>query len=185
MNTIYGQILSGVLGWKFIGQFPDLSKSVVIFAPHTSYWDGLIGKLYFKEIGINHRFLSKEELFIFPMNIFMKWYGSIPVKHNTKYVFQVADIYDSFDELHIILSPEGTRKKTSNWKKGFYYIAQRANVPVIVGYIDYSKKQIGILDTLYDMKDVDATMSYISHLYKNIHGKYDDCFEIDKNTTEN
>jgi len=34
-------ILTGVLGWKIKGEFPDIKKSVIIFAPHTSYWDGL------------------------------------------------------------------------------------------------------------------------------------------------
>lgn len=152
MNTIYGLILSNVMGWEITGKFPDLPKSIVIFAPHTSYWDGLMGKLYLKELGVNHKFLSKESLFVFPLNILMQWYGSIPVKNTNKYIFQVSDMFDSFNELHIILSPEGTRKKNATWKKGFYYIAKRANVPLVIGYMDYSKKQIGILDVIYETK---------------------------------
>ena len=180
MNTVYGHFLSKVMGWKITGDFPDFPKSVIIFAPHTSYWDGLIGKLYLKEIGVNHKFLSKESLFVFPLNVLMRWYGSIPVKKTDKYIFQVSDMFDSFNELHIILSPEGTRKKNTVWKRGFYYIARRGNVPIIIGYLDYSKKQIGVLDVIYEFKNIDETMSHISQLYKNIHGKYDDKFDIDK-----
>lgn len=160
-----------MMGWKIAGKFPLVPKSVVIFAPHTSFWDGLIGKLYFKEIGINHRFLSKKELFIFPLNKIMRFYGFIPVDPSSRYIFQVVDILNSYDQLHVVLSPEGTREKTSKWKRGFYYIAQRADVPVIIGYIDYSRKQIGVLDTLNKVYNVDETMLYISHLYKNMGGK--------------
>ena len=76
---ISGFILKNLLGWKIIGEFPNIKKSIVIFAPHTSYYDALYGKLFLNEIGINHNFLSKKELFFFPMNIVMRLFGSIPV----------------------------------------------------------------------------------------------------------
>jgi 1-acyl-sn-glycerol-3-phosphate acyltransferase len=173
-------MLSKIMGWKITGDFPDLPKSVVIFAPHTSYLDGVIGTLYLKELGINHVFLSKESLFVFPLNLLMRWYGSIPVKNTDKYIFQVSDLFDSVKELHIVLSPEGTRKTNHAWKRGFYYIARRGNVPIIVGYLDYSKKQIGILDVIYNYKDINETMFYVTLLYKNMHGKYADKFVTDK-----
>lgn len=183
MTKIYGYVLSNIMGWKIIGDFPDIPKSVIIFAPHTSYFDGLIGKLYMKEIGVCHKFLSKKELFVFPLSFIMQWYGSIPVIRTNKYVFQVSEIIDSYDKIHIILSPEGTRSKNANWKKGFYYIAKRSNVPILIGSIDYLKKEIGILDVLYDYKTVDETMLHISLLYKNSHAKYADKFKTDANNT--
>ena len=57
---------------------------------------------------------------------------------------EIVDIFSQNETLHIILSPEGQLAKTNHWKKGFYYMAKNANVPIIVGYIDYKKKEIGL-----------------------------------------
>jgi 1-acyl-sn-glycerol-3-phosphate acyltransferase len=139
---ISGYILKYLLGWKIKGEFPDVKKSIVIFAPHTSYMDAMYGKLVVIEFGIKYKFLSKKELFFFPMNIAMKLYGSIPVRNfkNNNSIYQVVKLLKNSDSLHIILSPEGTRKKVINWNKGFYYMALRANVPIIICYLDYQKK---------------------------------------------
>jgi hypothetical protein len=45
MKSISGFMLSDVLGWKIKGEFPDVKKSIIVFAPHTSYHDALYGKL--------------------------------------------------------------------------------------------------------------------------------------------
>ncbi len=80
-KTISGFILKYILGWKVKDNFPNhINSSIMIFAPHTSYFDALYGKLAINKYGINHVFLSKKELFYFPMNLIMKWYGSIPVR---------------------------------------------------------------------------------------------------------
>ena len=82
VKTIYGYILINLLGWKIKDKFPDIKKSIVIFAPHTSYWDGLYGKLFIMQFDINYKFLSKKEFFKFPMKYFFKAFGSIPVYKN-------------------------------------------------------------------------------------------------------
>lgn len=181
MKTISQYILTGVLGWKIRDEFPDVKKSIVIFAPHTSYYDALYGKLLLKEIGIKHIFLSKKELFFFPMNIVMKWYGSIPVGgvNNKNVIYQVTQMFEKAKELHIIVSPEGTRKKVVQWNKGFYYMALKANVPIIVGYIDYKKKEIGIKGVIDNLENINAVMHQINSMYKDVTAKYPENFSLE------
>lgn len=179
MRTISGKILTGVLGWKINGEFPDIKKSVVIFAPHTSFWDAIVGKLYLINTGVHHKFLSKNELFKFPMNVIMSFYGSIPVSSDRNLILQVSEIYNSNKEIHIVLSPEGTRRKVTNWKKGFYHIAKRANVPIVVGYIDFKKKEIGVKGVINNMSDINDTMNEINKMYKNVAAKYPADFILD------
>ena len=182
MKTISQYIFKGVLGWKFKGEFPDVKKSIVIFAPHTSYFDALYGKLLLNEIGIKHIFLSKKELFFFPMNVAMKWYGSIPVGGviNKNAIYQVTQMFEKAKELHIIVSPEGTIKKVVQWNKGFYYMALKANVPIIVGYIDYKKKEIGIKGVIDNLENINAVMHQINSMYKDVTSKYPEKFNLNK-----
>ena len=135
MKTLSEYILKKILGWEIKGDFPDVKKSIVIFAPHTSYFDALFGKLYFIGLGINHRFLSKKELFYFPMNLLLRWYGSIPVRgvKGENAIFKVAKMLEETESLHIILSPEGAFARTTRWNKGFYYMAWKAKVPNLGG----------------------------------------------------
>jgi len=113
MKTISGFVLLNILGWKINGEFPDVKKSIIVYAPHTSYMDAFYGKLFLNELRIPHTILSKKELFFFPMNIAMKWFGSIPVRgvKNSNAIYSVAQMLEQSDEMHIIISPEGTRKK--------------------------------------------------------------------------
>ncbi len=184
MRNISGIILTTVLGWKINGEFPDIKKSVVIFAPHTSFWDAIVGKLYLLDTGARHKFLSKKELFKFPLNIVMSFYGSIPVSSDRNFILQISDVFNSNKEIHLVLSPEGTRRKVTNWKKGFYHIAKRANVPIVVGYIDFKKKEIGIKGVIDNKNDINDTMNEIGKMYKNVGAKYPADFILDKKTKE-
>lgn len=179
MKTLSRIILKS-LGWKIIGRFPDLEKSVIIFAPHTSYWDGFYGKLLAMQIDINYKFLSKKEFFKFPLNYFFELYGSIPVSRNKEYINEIVSLFGECGNLHIILSPEGQLAKTDHWKKGFYYMATKANVPIVVSYIDYSKKEMGIKGVISDTSNMKDTMRNISSMYINVKGKYPKEFSLDK-----
>jgi len=181
MRTLSGHILTNIFGWKIACDFPNIKKSIVIFAPHTSYFDAFYGKLAVIEIGFKYKFISKKELFFFPMNIAMKLYGSISVGgvNNNNTIYLVSQMFNNARELHIIISPEGTRKKVTKWNKGFYSMALRTNVPIIVGYIDYSKKEIGIKGIIDEIKDIDTVMQQINQMYKDVTAKYPERFSLD------
>lgn len=181
MKIISKFFLTSLLGWKTKGEFSDIKKSVIIFAPHTSYWDALYGKLYLMQLGINYKFLSKKELFFFPMNIVMKLYGSIPIRgvkgHNA--IRQVVTMLNNAHSLHVILSPEGTFSNVTNWNKGFYYMAQKANVPIMVCYLDYRKKEIGVKGVIDNLDDINTVMLQINTMYKGVSAKYPDNFSLE------
>lgn len=181
MTTISGYILTKVLEWKITGEFPNVKKSIIIFAPHTSYYDAVFGKLFLNEIGIKHRFLSKKELFFFPMNILMKWYGSIPIRgiKGENSIYQVTKMLEEAKSLHVILSPEGTFAKVTNWNKGFYHMARKAKVPIVVGYLDYQKKEIGIKGVIDNLADINSVMHQINTMYKDVTAKHPHNFSLE------
>ena len=178
MKTL-SKIILKIIGWKTTGNFPNLDKSVIIFAPHTSYWDGLYGKLFFMQLNINYKFLSKKEFFRFPLNYFFKAFGSIPVYENRHMVNNVGSLFEENKKLHIVLSPEGQMAKTDHWKKGFYYMAQRADVAIVLGYLDYKKREAGIKGVIYDTKNINSVMQQISLMYKDVQAKYPKDFALD------
>ncbi len=182
MRTASSYILYNILGWKINGVFPDIKKSILIIAPHTSVWDWLILKLFLNQIGVKYKILYKKDFFVFPMNIVMKPLGSIPVERKGKrnnLIFQIAGLFYNNEELCIVLSPEGTRHKVTRWKKGFYYISKRTNVPIIVGYIDYTKKEIGIKGVIQETENIKKVMQEINGLYQYVGAKHPEKFSLD------
>jgi len=181
MKTISRYILVNLLGWRIVGEFPDIKKSVIIFAPHTSYWDGFYGKLYLMQLDINYKFLSKKEFFKFPLKYFFRIFGSIPVDNTKEFIDYIAGLFNNSKELHIVLSPEGHLAKVTRWKKGFYYMANRANVQIIVGYIDYKKKEIGIKKVIYNPTDICIVRKEVAQLYSDVTAKYPEKFSLELN----
>ncbi len=179
MKTISGKVLER-LGWNITGEFPKIKKSIIIFAPHTAHIDALYGKLGITELGIKYKFLSKKELFFFPMNLLMKKFGSIAVRgvKNQNAIYQVAEMLNNSDELHIVISPEGWIKKVSDWNKGFYYMAVKAQVPIIVASLDYKEKEMGVQGVIYDIGDYDSVIEQINGMYKGVSGKHPEQFVL-------
>jgi 1-acyl-sn-glycerol-3-phosphate acyltransferase len=59
----------------------------------------------------------------------------------------------------------------SHWKTGFYYIALEAKVPIVMAYMDYSKKKSGIGKIFYPTGNRDVDMLEIQAFYSHIKGK--------------
>lgn len=181
MKTISKYILTSIFGWKIKGEFPEINKSIIILAPHTSYWDGLYGKLYLMQLDLNYKFLSKKEFFKFPLKYFFIVFGSIPVYKNKEYIDYVAGLFNSSKELHIVLSPEGQLAKNTRWKKGYYHMAVRANVPIVVGYLDYKKKEIGIKGVIYNLENIGDVKKEVAELYSDVTAKHPENFSTELN----
>ena len=181
MRTVSGRILKS-LGWKITTGYGDLKKSVTIFAPHTAHIDYFYGKLGFTEIGVKFKFLSKKELFFFPMNLIMRKMGSIPVRgvKGVNAIFQVVDLLNANDELHIVVSPEGWVKPVAKWNRGFFHMANKAKVPIVVAALDYGKKEMGVLGVIYDTSDFNTVMKQINEMYKDVKGKNPERFILQK-----
>jgi 1-acyl-sn-glycerol-3-phosphate acyltransferase len=161
--------------WEFKTNDIDISeKGVIIFAPHTSNWDFIIGRMVLRFLNTSPKLLVKGSLFFPPLGWILKAVGAIPVDRSQKNnLTQYAKhLFDNNDSIHIIFTPEGTRSKNNNWKKGFYYTALNANVPIYIAYADYSKKEAGLLEKFSTTGDIEKDINYIKSQFYNIKGKY-------------
>ena len=72
----------------------------------------------------------------------------------------------------LVVPPSGTRRKVMYWKTGFYHIAKGANVPIVLGYLDYRRKVGGIGPVVHPTGNMEADMKIIQDFYADIAGKY-------------
>lgn len=165
-------------GWTVNVQLPDFDKCVICVAPHTSNWDFIICELAYLSIERRAGFLMKKDWFIFPLGCFFRAIGGVPVDRSrrTDLVEQIAEKFNHNKKLSIAITPEGTRKGNTDWKTGFYRIAQRAGVPLVLAYLDYDKKEIGIERTFEPTGNIDADMEAIKRYYMRFNAKYKDKF---------
>ncbi|MCL6262913.1 lysophospholipid acyltransferase family protein [Craterilacuibacter sp. RT1T] len=171
-------LLLKLSGWKINGNFPAIPKYVMIAAPHTSNWDFPVTLAVCFAKGAQIYWMGKHSLFKGPMGPVMRWLGGIPVNRNrnNSLVQQIVDVYHASDRLVVIIPPEGTRAKVTEWKTGFYHIAKGAGVPVVPAYLDFSHKQAGIMEPFYLGEDLDTDMAKIRALFDGINGKRPDSF---------
>ncbi|MEA1876867.1 MAG: lysophospholipid acyltransferase family protein [Bacteroidota bacterium] len=174
------RLLLFISGWRLEGEVPVLNKCVIIGAPHTSNWDFFFGLIYKMYYGLNIQFLMKEELFRFPMNVFFNRIGGIPVKRGQKnnLVEILTQRFTHKDNFYLALAPEGTRGRVKQWKRGFYYIATKAKVPIVLGYMDYGRKVVGVGPVFYPGNDIEKDMSEITNFYTTIQAKFPDHFSF-------
>jgi 1-acyl-sn-glycerol-3-phosphate acyltransferase len=170
------QILAGgilqIIGWKIVGEFPDLPKYVLVGAPHTSNWDFPVFILWMFASGVRLHWLGKDTLFESPLRSLYYRLGGIPVARDrsTNLVDQIVAVFERSEELVIAVAPEGTRSKSPYWKSGFYYMALGAGVPISLGFIDYGHKQIGNGPLLNPSGDIQADFVILREFYSDKRG---------------
>jgi len=169
-----------IAGWRAEGKLPDIPKYVII-ATHTSNWDLIVGLTGWSIL--SHGFsmtklswMGKAEAFRGPLGSFMKWIGGIPVERSSRHnaVEQFIQAFRSRDKLAMAVAPEGTRKKVTHWKTGFYHIAQGAQVPIVFAFFDYERKVMGIGPAIIPCGDIQADMEIIRDFYSKVHARYPD-----------
>lgn len=172
--------IPGFSKWELEGDLNDFKKSLVIAAPHTSYWDAFVGKHLLAKYGIKHLFLGKKELFKRPFDGIVRWFGCYPVGgikgHNS--ITDVVKVFKEYEDIHIVICPEGQLAPTDKWNPGFVYIAQKANVPIHVIAIDYKKRKITVVGSITDTSDVRAVMRQLPDYYRGVTGKHPECFQL-------
>lgn len=172
---LFCKIILFLMGWRVEKKFPHhIKKAIVIAGPHTSAWDFVVVIAFRSALGMNNaKFLGKEELFNGPFGFLFRWLGGTPVNRYSKtgLVDQVVEKFNSTDELLIGLSPEGTRKKVDKLKSGFYYMAQKATVPIIMMGLDYEHKRLTISDPFYTSGSQEDDFKKIIQYFGKIKGK--------------
>ncbi|MDG1953660.1 MAG: 1-acyl-sn-glycerol-3-phosphate acyltransferase [Polaribacter sp.] len=161
-------IFKTILGWKLVGDFPkDLKKYVVIAAPHTSWQDFPIGILARNTSGIKINFIGKDSLFKGPFGFFFRSLGGTPVDRSksNNLVDAIVNVFNEKEVFRLALSPEGTRKKTTKWKTGFYYIAKGAKVPIVMATLDFKNKQVKFSEPYYTTDDKEKDFEYFKSFF--------------------
>lgn len=172
-------ILHTLMGWKIVNDFPkEISKYVVIAAPHTSWQDFPIGILVKYATRTKINYIGKDSLFKGPFGFIFRMTGGTPVDRSksNNLVDAIVDIFNSKSEFRLALSPEGTRKKTERWKTGFYYIAKGAKVPIVMATLDFGRKQVKISEPYYLTNDKEADFKVFHKYYEDVQGKHPELF---------
>lgn len=161
------RLILKVSGWRVVGKVPDLDKAVYIAASHTSNWDGfwlLVGKVV---LDLESHFLAKHTLFWWPLGVALNYFGAIPIDRSqgTGIVPQLVRMFSENDQFNLALAPEGTRKWMPHWKSGFYRIAVEADVPIVLCFIDYANKTMGIGDVFHPSGDPEKDLRFLRDFY--------------------
>lgn len=175
------RLCQGILrlaGWTIEVSVPDYDKCIICVAPHTSNWDFILGKLTYAALGRKAGFLMKKEWFFFPLGRLFRAMGGIAVdrKSSSSLTDQLAERFTRSERLSIAITPEATRKPNRNWKLGFYYIALKAQVPIVLAYIDYRVKRIGLTRVIIPSGHVEQDMNEIKAFYTGRQGKHPENF---------
>ena len=154
LSRIVRRIIIGIyhlMGWEIDGNLPDISKYVIVGAPHTSNWDFVFFLGATEEQGVHPNFMGKHTLFQGIMRNFMYDMGGVPIDRTKRanYVEQVADEFERRDHLALVVAAEGSRTTDGSWKSGFYHIAQAANVPIVPAWVCNERRVLGFGDPVW------------------------------------
>jgi 1-acyl-sn-glycerol-3-phosphate acyltransferase len=178
LSRALGEAVLRLLGWRFEGRVPDLSRCVAIVAPHTSNWDFVVGLAAMLALGLDARWMGKDTLFRRPFGGLMRLLGGTPVNRASPegIVEEAIERLREADRLFLTLSPEGTRRKVQRWKTGFHRIARGARVPIWPVAFDYTRKVVHLLPAYAPTDDLEADVGRLRSLFSPEMARYPDRF---------
>jgi 1-acyl-sn-glycerol-3-phosphate acyltransferase len=163
-----------VCGWRLAGTLPNRPKLVLIAAPHSSWWDGVWGLITRSALGIDVSFMAKRELFAGLLGWLLRRAGGIPIERSQSsgVVEQMTERFATSERLWLGIAPEGTRKRVTKWKNGFWHIARNAGVPILPVYFDYPSRTIGLGPLFETSDDLAADLARLHAFYAPWRGKH-------------
>lgn len=158
--------------FKVVGEFPAVPKFVVVANPHTTNWDlpyTLAAGLHY---GVGVNWMGKASIFKWPFGGLMRWLGGLSVDRSksTNAVTTMVEAFAKADRMALVIAPSGTRSATAPWKSGFYHIAHAASVPLVLAFINYKSRTVGIAGTLVPTGDYEADLAAINAIYAGVLG---------------
>jgi len=185
---ISGRFIIWILGWKVEQSLKaEFQRCVVVAAPHTSNLDFILARATFEVMNIPVRFTIKEEWTRGFFGKLLVALGAIGIDRRPKsvqdqpisYVDAMANLFLENENLAVLITPEGTRSRSEHWRTGFYYVAKKAGVPIVLGFLDYKNKVSGIGKVIWPSEDMEADMRIIMDFYRNIHARFPEKFSVD------
>lgn len=162
-----GRLILRLIGWRIEGELPNVTHTVVVGAPHTSNFEGIIMLGTMFSMGLRLNIMGKDSLFGFPHGPLLRWIGMIPIDRSkaNDVVSATAITIREADKLWICMAPEGTRKGADKWKSGFWHIARTAGVPILPVRFDYGRKVFTIGPVLEPGDDLEADLQTLYDHY--------------------
>jgi 1-acyl-sn-glycerol-3-phosphate acyltransferase len=173
-SELYRFIFFRLMGWKITGTFdPKIKKCVLMVIPHTSWHDFYLGLFTRGIVGLEMHFVGKKELFAFPFGWYFRWMGGSALDRSggLNKVDSIAQIFDQKEVFRLAIAPEGTRKKVNELKTGFYYIALKANVPIIPVAFNFEKKEVQVGTAFMPTGNFQADMNELMKHFEGVKGK--------------
>ncbi len=171
-----------LLGWKMQGDIPpDIDKCVIIVAPHTSNVDYIFGIVASFKVRLPVKYLIKDEWLKRPLigQLLKSWGGlGITRSQRADTVSHMADLLTRSERIALAFPPEGTRKLAKKWKTGFYYVALKAKVPIVMCSMDYGKKAVTIGEYFVPTGDFEKDMDIVREFFTGITAKHPDKFSL-------
>lgn len=175
IRAFIGRKLLRLFGWKAKGwdKLPD--QCVILGHPHTSNWDFCIFLLARWAMRLRINFVGKHTLFKPPLGWLMRAIGGVAVDRSggKNSVAAIAEVFKHHEKLALGIAPSGSRSYNTHWRSGFYHIAKAAQVPLVLGYVDYTSKTVGVSNFSIDLTDdLTADMDKIRAFYAELSGRY-------------
>jgi len=174
VRRVLGRAWLRLFGWQIEGGNPSVQKAVVIAYPHTTNWDLPFMLAIAWALGLNVGWLGKKSLFKPAFGWFMRGVGGIAVdrSRSTRLVDAIVAAIEPRQELLLVIPPEGTRSRSGHWKSGFYWVAVGAGIPIVLGFLDYTRRCGGLGEVFEPSGDIAADMKDIRTFYSGIEGKF-------------
>lgn len=173
-KQIYQWIFFRIMGWKIKGSIdPNVKKCVMMVMPHTSAHDFYLGIFTRGITQLQMNWVGKKELFRFPFGFYFRYMGGEPLDRTggLNKVDSIASIFERKEIFRLAVAPEGTRKYVNELKTGFYYIALKANVPIIPVAFDFGKKEVNLGVPLMPTGDIESDLIILKQHYIGVEGK--------------
>jgi 1-acyl-sn-glycerol-3-phosphate acyltransferase len=173
-RSFYKFIFFKLMGWKIEGSIDkSIKKCVLMVMPHTSWHDFYLGIFTRGITGVEMNYIAKKELFRFPFGFYFRWMGGAPIDRtgSLNKVDAIAKIFDNYEEFRLAIAPEGTRKKVNELKSGFYYIALKANVPIIPVAFGFGSKTVSLGKPIYPTANYEEDLKLLLKHYEGVTGK--------------
>lgn len=162
-GRLLGKTVLSLLRWKVVGPFPNTPKLVLVGGPHTSNWDGIVGVAAMLTLDLDIQIMAKHTLFRGPVGWILNWLNAIPINRTqtSGVTEQMVERFNSSEKLFLGITPEGTRSGSTNWRTGFYRIANDAHVPIMPVALDFGVRQIRLAPSFYPTGNMDDDIQHL------------------------